>query len=162
MAKAREPGTREYAVRALSELIVDSVQRLHPLPLSAKRRSTGEGASPSGPSLPAVPDPASAKGPGGGNARLDPILMLPRAKSEESQGPDVEDYFRWVFDSDVSGVFVTVGRAASATELGADPRHLAFEGVLFETMRLFALTPHIDTREATLQTLYTILQVRKF
>ena len=35
----------------------------------------------------------------------------------------------------------------------------AFEGVLFETMGLFALTPHVDTREATLQTLYTILQV---
>lgn len=90
-----------------------------------------------------------------------------RARSE---GGDAEDEpFRWVFDAYyTSGVFVAVGRAArrvEGEEEGGENEMAAagvggeFEGVLFETMGLFALTPHVDTREATLQTLYTILQV---
>lgn len=91
-----------------------------------------------------------------------------RARSEG--GDAEEEPFRWVFNAYTSGVFVAAGRASRPVgrEGGAGRREddmaaagggRAFEGVLFETMGLFALTPHVDTREATLQTLYTILQV---
>lgn len=85
-----------------------------------------------------------------------------RARSEGGEAE--EEPFRWVFDAYVTGVFVAAERAARRAELEGGQLTVgsggAFEGVLFETMGLFALTPHIDTREATLQTLYTILQVR--
>lgn len=68
-----------------------------------------------------------------------------------------DEPFRWVFDADVSGAFVPRGRGASKGMAAGGER---FEGVLFKTMGLFALTPHVDTREATLQMLYNILEVR--
>lgn len=91
-----------------------------------------------------------------------------RARSEG--GDAEEEPFRWVFNAYTSGVFVAAGSAARPVEgkgeagrrnneVAAAGGGGAFEGVLFETMGLFALTPHVDTREATLQTLYTILQV---
>lgn len=84
------------------------------------------------------------------------ISSLTRERSEEGAGQHEdggEDGFRWVFEGDLSGVFVARERGGGVTARDE------FEGVLFETMRLFALTPHVDTREATLQTLYTVLEV---
>lgn len=202
VAKAREPAKREYAVRALRELIVDGVQRLHPLPAASSPAppdsSNDNTASPeaistgTGPSLPAnassappgncpgsaadAPTTTTSGGDGGGGTTAAPPTarggngspsgqeegFLPnflglRARLEgfgEEEAP-----FRWVFDCDVGGVFLAVGgRAARRTTVGGGE---AFEGVLFRTMGLFALTPHVDTREATLQSLYTILQARR-
>lgn len=189
VAKARERSTREYAVRALSDLIVESVERLHPLRPShgTKRSSSGAGslAAPAAsrrnasslrggavagapPAAAPVPlaSPSLGKRPSGGGSLsggegFGPMLLLPRSRSEESRGQESEEAFRWVFEGDLSGVFVAGERAAGASELGTRAGDEVFEGVVFETMRLFALTPHIDTREATLQTLYTILQVRE-
>lgn len=84
---------------------------------------------------------------------------LNRGRSEEGEDEEGEQGLRWMFDGDVSGVFVAAGRGTTGTSGGMASRG-GFEGVLFETMGLFALTPHVDTREAMLQTLYTILQVR--
>ncbi|CAM9634277.1 unnamed protein product, partial [Ectocarpus sp. 13 AM-2016] len=203
VAKAREPAKREYAVRALRELIVDGVQRLHPLPAASSPAppdsgddntappeaiSTGTGPTPTAnaPSPPPGNSPSSAAnapttttsgGGGGGGGGTTAAPPTPRGWNGPPSGQEegflpnflglrarLEGFgeedapFRWVFDCDVGGVFLAVGgRAARRTTVGGGE---AFEGVLFRTMGLFALTPHVDTREATLQSLYTILQAR--
>ncbi|CAM9312609.1 unnamed protein product, partial [Laminaria digitata] len=186
VAKAREPATREYAVRALRELIVDGVQRLHPLPPSppltashsssdgARSSSLSRAPAPSAPPAPSVPSPSpppppaphsrrsggistASGGGGGGGGGAGEDSFIPSFMRARSEGGDAEEEpFRWVFEAYMSGVFVAAGRAAR--RMAAEGGGGAFEGVLFETMGLFALTPHVDTREATLQTLYTILQ----
>ncbi|CAM9468256.1 unnamed protein product, partial [Ectocarpus sp. 8 AP-2014] len=206
VAKAREPAKREYAVRALRELIVDGVQRLHPLPAasspappdssndntaSPEAIGTGTGPTPpaNAPSPPPGNSPSSAAdatttttsgggGGGGGGGGTTAAPPTPRGGNGPPSGQEEgflpnflglrarlegfgeeEAPFRWVFDCDVGGVFLAVGgRAARRTTVGGGE---AFEGVLFRTMGLFALTPHVDTREATLQSLYTILQARR-
>lgn len=169
MAKAREPATREYAVRALQELVVDGVQRLHPnmsRPTSQRQLlSTTTSATTPRSSASRVragsvnPSPASKSvttGAGSDEGFI-PTLLGFRGRSGDVSGED--ERFRWVFDADVSGVFVSVKRVERGGLMG-DSSDGQFEAVLFDTMGLFALTPHVDTREATLQTLYTILQVK--
>lgn len=90
---------------------------------------------------------------------LGSMLLLNRARSEEGRGQETDEDFRWIFDANVTRAFVAGKRPVGARELGSKAGDEAFEAVLFETMRLFAMTPHVDTREATLQMLYTILQV---
>lgn len=219
VAKAREPAKREYAVRAMRELIVDGVKRLHPHPLSVenddKDHDGGNGSSSTTTSrgradVSSAPPPPPTSSIGGGNGALRstattmspasasasastgggavtrtssrgsaaptsnsggigggggqeegflPNFLGLRARLEGAMGGE-DEQFRWIFDCDVGAVFLVVGGGAAAaarrtTAGGGD----GFEGVLFKTMGLFALTPHVDTREATLQTLYSILQV---
>ena len=175
VAKAREPGTREYAVRALRELIVDGVQRLHPETSPSSRRQLQSSTTATTPrsathARASSATPSISRG-GATSAVLDegfiPNLLGFRGRSGEIGGED-EHCFRWVFDSDVSGVFVAERTEIQAHRTGlvasegdSNSNRGQFEGVLFETMGLFALTPHLDTREAMLQTLYTILQVNE-
>lgn len=171
VAKARGPATREYAVRALQELVVDGVQRLHPnlsRPAS-QRQLVSATTSPATPQSSASrvrtdsvnPPPASQSGTTGAasDEGFIPTLLGFRGRSGDFSGE--EERFRWVFDADVSGVFVSAKREDIMERSGllGDNSDDPFEAVLFDTMGLFALTPHVDTREATLQTLYTILQV---
>lgn len=226
VAKAREPAKRAYAVRAMRELIVDGVKRLHPLPPAendAKDHDGGNsGTAASGrgggsvSSAPPPPPPSSTGGGGGdaaaGNgatrstattisaasasasasagggtvARTNsrgsvgaptsssggsggggvaqqeegflPNFLGLRARLEGAMGGE-DEQFRWIFDCDVGAVFFVVGGGGAAARGTAAGGGNEFEGVLFKTMGLFALTPHVDTREATLQTLYSILQV---
>lgn len=106
---------------------------------------------------------SNSGGIGGGGGQEEgflPNFLGLRARLEGAMGGE-DEQFRWIFDCDVGAVFLVVGGGAAAaaarrtTAGGGD----GFEGVLFKTMGLFALTPHVDTREATLQTLYSILQV---
>lgn len=84
------------------------------------------------------------------------IASLSRERSEDEPRDGEEEVgFRWVFEGDVSAVFVAGERGAGASVVARE----GFEGTLFSTMGFFALTPHVDTREATLQMLYTVLQV---
>lgn len=171
VGKAKGPATREYAVRALQELVVDGVQRLHPnlsRPAS-QRQLLSTTTSPTTPQSSTSrvrtgsvnPPPASQSGTtgAGSDEGFIPTLLGFRGRSGDFSGED--ERFRWVFDADVSGVFVSVNREEGMERGGllGDSGDDPFEAVLFDTMGLFALTPHVDTREATLQTLYTILQV---
>lgn len=189
VAKAREATTREYAVQALRELVVDGVERLHPLPTNAAQgaasaslpspppplppppppalasrsssTSSTNAAVSSGPSMRAVPAAAPTSRSGatstGSEEGFIATLVGLRGRSE-GVGQGEERPFRWSFDGDVSGVFVPGVRPARDGIMDSAGGG-EFEAVLFETMGLFALTPHVDTREVTLQTLYTILQV---
>lgn len=86
-----------------------------------------------------------------------------RARLEGAVGGGDDGPFRWVFDCDGVGDVFSAGGGGKGAPRGMSTRldggGNAFEGVLFKTMGLFALTPHVDTREATLQTLFSILQV---
>lgn len=106
---------------------------------------------------------STASGGGGGGGASEegfiPSLMALRGRLE---GGGEDHPFRWIFGADVSQVFVSEsrqGRCGLEGMANVTPGGDSFEGVLFKTMGLFAMTPHVDTREATLQTLYSVLQV---
>lgn len=106
--------------------------------------------------------PTSSSGGGGQEEGFLPTFLGLRARLEGAVGGGDDAPFRWVFDCESVGGVFSAGRGGEGTRrmtTRLDGGGEAFEGVLFKTMGLFALTPHVDTREATLQTLFSILQV---
>ncbi|CAM9691580.1 unnamed protein product, partial [Discosporangium mesarthrocarpum] len=141
VAKGRGQSMRNFAVEALKDLVMDALLQKSSDYSPGLASTLGDGDT----------DPGGGAGPIAGG-------------QEEEEGSPTEDRmagreetFVWIFKGDVSKVFrhINAISRAQVPEVGAEAD---FEAVMFDAMELLALTPHVDTREAILQALYSILQ----